>query len=274
MVKYLLSRPIAVIMAFVAIVLLGIVASGLLPVSMLPALDVPEITVQVVRPGESVRQIEQGIVETMRYQLLQVPHLEKLTSECKDGKATIRLRFGYKTDVNYALIDVNEKVDAAMRSLPADMQRPAIIKASASDLPVFYINISSKEGDDKFIELCDLTRAVLIKRLEQLPEVAMVDITGQVEPELHIEPNEPLLQSLGITHNDISRVLEENNVSLGSLEVVDGQYHYNIRIANTLQTVDDVRAIHMNVNGRLLTLAELAKIEMRPQPRSGMFVAN
>jgi multidrug efflux pump subunit AcrB len=274
MINFFLSRPISVIMTFVAILLLGMVASGLLPVSMLPAIDVPEITVQVVRPGESVRQIEQGIVEPMRYQLLQVPNLETLTSECRDGKATIRLRFGFKTDVNYAFIDVNERIDAAMRMLPSDMQRPAIVKASAADLPVFYINISSKEGEDKFQELCDLTRAVLVKRLEQLPQVAMVDVTGQVEPELHIEPNEPLLLSLGVTHEQISRVLEENNVTMGSLEVVDGQYRYNIRISNNLNTVDDVRNIRLNVNGRLMALGELASINIRPQPRSGLFMAN
>jgi multidrug efflux pump subunit AcrB len=274
MINFFLSRPISVIMTFVAILLLGMVASGLLPVSMLPAIDVPEITVQVVRPGESVRQIEQGIVEPMRYQLLQVPNLETLTSECRDGKATIRLRFGFKTDVNYAFIDVNERIDAAMRMLPSDMQRPAIVKASAADLPVFYINISSKEGEAKFQELCDLTRAVLVKRLEQLPQVAMVDVTGQVEPELHIEPNEPLLLSLGVTHEQISRVLEENNVTMGSLEVVDGQYRYNIRISNNLNTVNDVRNIRLNVNGRLMALGELANINIRPQPRSGLFMAN
>ena len=148
MIEFLIRRPVAVIMTFIAILTLGLVATGLLPVSLMPDIDIPEITIQVNRPGESVRQVEDGIVAPMRYQLMQIPHLDDMTSESRDGRALIRLRFKYGADINYAFIDVNEKVDAAMRNLPSDMDRPAIIKASASDLPVFYINLW-KEGADE-----------------------------------------------------------------------------------------------------------------------------
>ena len=111
MVRFLITRPIATIMTYVAILTLGLVAIGLLPVSLMPDIDIPEITVQVNRPGESVRQIEDGIIAPMRYQLMQLPHLDNMTSESRDGRALIRLRFSHGADINYAFIDVNEKVD-------------------------------------------------------------------------------------------------------------------------------------------------------------------
>lgn len=273
MIEFLIRRPVAVIMTFIAILTLGLVATGLLPVSLMPDIDIPEITIQVNRPGESVRQVEDGIVAPMRYQLMQIPHLDDMTSESRDGRALIRLRFNYGADLNYAFIDVNEKVDAAMRNLPTDMERPAIIKASASDLPVFYINLW-KEGADEaqFLELSNLARSVLIKRLEQLPEVAMVDVTGHLEPELFIEPNEPLLQSLGLTHHDITSALEQNNLSLGSLQVADGQYLFNIRFANALRTVEDVKDIRLRVGTHFMKLQELAHIGLRPQQQDGAFL--
>jgi multidrug efflux pump subunit AcrB len=222
-------------MAFMAILTLGIVSSRLLPVSLMPEIDIPEITIQVNRPGETARQIEEGIIGTMRYNLMQIPHLEELTSESFDGRATIRLRFSYGADINYAFIDVNEKTDEAMRYLPSDMERPAIIKATASDLPVFYINIWMDNADDqKFLEMSDLTRSVIIKRLEQLEQVAMVDVTGHLQPELFIEPDEKLLRSLGVSHQVIINALDQNNLSMGSIEVADGQYRFNIRFANRL----------------------------------------
>ncbi|MDN5290553.1 MAG: hypothetical protein PWQ06_792, partial [Anaerophaga sp.] len=165
MIKFLIHRPIAVIMTYIAILVLGLVASGLLPVSLMPDIDIPEITVQVNRPGASAREIDEGIVAPLRYQLMQVPHLDKLSTESRNGNAILKLRFNYGTDINYAFIDVNEKVDAAMDNLPDDMDRPAIVKASASDLPVFYVNVWQENIDEvRFMELSELTRSVLIKR--------------------------------------------------------------------------------------------------------------
>ncbi|ASB47958.1 efflux RND transporter permease subunit [Alkalitalea saponilacus] len=275
MIKFLIHRPIAVIMTFLAILTLGIVASRLLPVSLMPEIDIPEITIQLNRPGESARQIEEGIIASMRYNLMQVPHLEELTSESLDGRATIRMRFSYGADINYAFIDVNEKTDEAMRHLPADMERPAIIKATASDLPVFYINIWMDNTDDvKFMELSELTRSVIIKRLEQQQEVAMVDVTGHMLPELYIEPDENLLRSLGVSHHAITNALEQNNLTMGSIEVADGQYRFNIRFANRLRTVNDVKDIRLKIGTRLMRLDELAEIGLRPKQQEGVFLRN
>lgn len=212
MVNFLIHRPIAVIMSFIAILLLGCVAAGLLPVSLMPDVDIPEITVQVSRPGISVREMENSIISRLRQNLIQIPSLDDISSEAGEGSATIRLRFNFGADINYAFIDVNEQVDAAMSSLPNDMERPTIIKASATDLPVFYINMWLKDstaGDSRFMEMCELNQAIIVKRMEQLPEVAMVDITGQLEPELYILPLPEKMQPLSLSYDDISSALEK-----------------------------------------------------------------
>ncbi len=277
MVKFLIHRPIAVVMTFIAILLLGAVASGLLPVSLMPDISIPEISVQVNYPGKSVREIENGVVRKLRQNLMQVPHLDDINSESREGKGIIKLRFDYGADINYAFIDVNEQVDAAMRSLPKELERPAIIKASATDLPVFYINcwLNDSTADiSRFMEMCDLSKNVVIKRIEQLPEVALVDLSGQLEPELYILPKEEKVTPLGISQSMISKALEQNNISLGSLQVIDGQYRYNIRFTNAVRTVEDVKNIYLKVNGRILQLKDIAEIGIRPQEREGAFLSD
>ncbi len=275
MVKFLIHRPIAVIMTFIAILLLGGVAAGLLPISLMPDVDIPEITVQVERPGVSVRELENTVVRPMRQSLMQVAHLDDITSESREGYALIRLRFKYGSDINYAFIDVNEKVDGVMRYMPREVDRPAIIKASATDLPVFYINVQNRESDDetaRFMELCEFTDAVIKKRLEQLPQVAMVDMTGQLWPELYILPDAGRMKSLGIRDGQIENMLKENNVTLGSLQVIDGQYQYNIRFSNALRGVEDVRDLYLKSNGRILQLKDIAEVGLRPRTREGLFM--
>ncbi|MEN9443919.1 MAG: hypothetical protein RIS47_809 [Bacteroidota bacterium] len=275
MIRFLIFRPVAVVMTFIAVLVLGLATMGLLPVSLMPDIDIPEINVLINRPGESAQQIEQTIVQPLRYELNQTADLEQITSESKDGKAHIRLRFKYGAAIDYAYINTNEKVDLAMKNLPNNVERPAIIKASAADLPVFYINLWPAHADDQqFIEFSKLTQYILAKRIEQLPEVAMVDMTGQSTAELLVEPQELKLQSLGLSPQNLIAAIEQNNTSLGSVTVNDGHYRFSLRVANALKSAEDVQAITIGVGGRLIPLRELATVTLRSQDREGAFITH
>jgi len=279
MVKFLINRPVAVIMTFLALVLLGLVSGGLLPVSLLPDIQIPEITVQVSHPERSARELENTVVSPLRQQLLQVGRLTGIGSETRDGNALVRLRFAHGSNMDYLYIEVNEKIDAIMGNLPADFERPRVIKASASDIPVFYLNLfidSPVTADDmsRFMELSEFADWVIRKRIEQLPEVAMVDVSGLVYPEVSVVPDQGILRGLGLTHEDIRLAMEQNNVTLGSLMVRDGIYQYNVRFTSTLHTVEDVGNIMIMAGNRLFRLQELATVRLRPREPGGLFRHN
>ena len=185
MVDFLIRRPIAVLMAFTACFIVGLVTYFTLPVSLLPDIAIPEITVQVSEQNTSARELENTIVKPLRQQLIQVAKLKDMNSETRDGAGVIRLSFDYGTNTDLAFIEVNEKIDAAMNYLPKDADRPKVVKASATDIPVFYVNLTLKndsaygETDERaFLDLCEFAENVIKRRIEQLTEVAMVDVTG------------------------------------------------------------------------------------------------
>jgi len=142
MIKFLVSRPIAVLTTFVALLVVGWISYTYLPVSLMPDVAIPEITVHYSYPHSSARELENSVTTPLRRQLLQVQHLDDMRSETRDGTGMLHLRFKYGINTNYAFIEVNEKIDAAMHSLPRDMDRPRVLKASATDIPVFFLNIS------------------------------------------------------------------------------------------------------------------------------------
>ena len=84
-------------------------------------------------------------MKPLRSQLIQVSTLKDIHSESRDGAGIIRLSFDFGTNTDLAFIEVNEKIDAAMNYLPKDTERPKVIKASATDIPVFYLNLTLKE---------------------------------------------------------------------------------------------------------------------------------
>jgi multidrug efflux pump subunit AcrB len=277
MVKFLITRPVAVIMTFLALIMLGIVASSRLPVSLMPDIDIPEITVAVSRPDVSARELENSVVSILRRNLLQVPGLDNIESESNNGSALIRLSFKYGNDINLAFMEVNEKVDGAMNNLPRDLERPRIIKASATDIPVFMLNISlldKQAGDEKFIELSEFAETVIKKRIEQLPEVGMADITGQIKREIFITPDKKKMMSLGITDDDLTQAVKLNNINIGSILVKDGKYLYNLEFSSYLKELDDVKDIYIKTGNRLVQLKDLAEIGIRQERPRGLYYSN
>ena len=142
MVKYLINKPISVFMAFLAFFILGIITYMNIPVSLLPDIAIPEITVQISGQNTSARELENTVVNPIRGNLLQVNNLRDIRSETRDGSAIIHLSFEYGANTDLAFIEVNEKIDAAMNYLPREMERPRVIKASATDIPVFNLDLT------------------------------------------------------------------------------------------------------------------------------------
>ena len=120
MVKFLIQRPIAVTVILIAFLVMSLVAARLIPVSLMPEIDIPEIVVKINATGKPAREVEEQLVSKIRRQLLQVSHLRDIESSATNGQGSIRLIFGYGTNINYAFIEVNEKIDALMHSLPEE----------------------------------------------------------------------------------------------------------------------------------------------------------
>lgn len=276
MIKFFLQRPIAVIMSVIAFLVLGGVAIFKLPVSLMPDIDIPEISIHYTRDNASVNEVEHTVTGGLRAQLQQIPQLSYIESESKDGSGRISMKFEYGTSIDYAFIEVNQKVDAAMNHLPQDMQRPVIIKASTSDIPVFYIQINLKKvsSENKFLEFCEFTEAVLKKRLEQLPDVAMVDISGHYQSEMYILPDAAKLRSLNITQEQLKNAIDKNNRVAGSLSIRDGYYQYSVKFASQLMSKEEVEEVYLNIEGRLVQLKDIAEIGIRPRDKRGVFIDN
>ncbi|MBQ9883034.1 MAG: efflux RND transporter permease subunit [Bacteroidaceae bacterium] len=276
MVKFLLQRPIAVFMAFLACFIVGFITYNLLPVSMLPDIAIPQITVQVTGENASARELENTVVAPVRRQLLQVAGLKELRSETRDGLGLVRLEFDFGTNTDLAFIEVNEKIDAAMNSLSKEVARPKAMKASATDIPVLYVNMTLKNDiayepttESQFLEMCQLAENIVKRRIEQLPEVAIADITGIPGQQLQIVPDNNRMAMMGVTIEDIERALSVNNVEPGSMLVRDGYYEYNIRMDNLLRTPEDVRNIYINKGDRLFQLKDFCQIDVASKKETG-----
>ena len=281
MVKFLIQRPIGVLMAFLGLVIIGLITYFTLPVSLLPDIPIPDITVQVSMPNSSAREMENTVVTNLRRQLMQVTKLRDIRSETRDGSAHVKLRFNYGTNINLAFIEVNEKIDAAMNYMPRDLERPRVIKASATDIPVFYLNMTlnedakyAKADIERFLTMSEFAETVIKRRIEQLPEVAMVDATGIVASQVQIVPDMNKLEIAGITLSEIEAVIKNNNIEAGSMIVRDGYYEYNVKFSSLLHTADDIGNIYLRKSDRIYQMKDICSIKVVPEEERGFSIVN
>lgn len=265
MLRTLLRRPIAVTMTLIAIVTLGVLAFQRIPVSLMPDIDVPRIVVQMSAQGSSAREIEQQIVSPMHQQLSQVSGLKSIESTSRTDAGIITLTFDPGSDMSLLFIEVNEKIDRAMSYLPKDMERPKAMKIGAMDIPAFYVDITGGKPE----QTSRLIRNVISKRLEQLPEVAMVDYSGMVGTQITILPDEMKMRALGISNSDIEKAISDNNIVLAALSVRNGIYRYSIHFDSQIISVHDIEDIYLQIEGRLLQLKDICKVEESAAERKG-----
>ena len=267
-------------MTFVALLIVAWQCGRLLPVSLLPDVDIPEISVHLSLPNASARELEQTAVKMLREQLLQLNGLRQLESEARHESAFIKMQLEYGVDSELAFMEVNEKIDQAMIHLPREMERPRVIRASASDLPVLYLNLMLKDtsafGQEalKWLEFSNFTRQVIRRRLEQLPELALVDVSGYSEAEAYIIPDEEKMQSLQINQEFIQRIIRDNNIKLGNILVRDRQYQYHVQLDFQLQSIEDIRHLYFKISGQVLQLKDIAEVGLRQQDLKGMCLAD
>lgn len=260
-------------MVAVAIVVLGLAAWRLLPIGLMPAIDIPQVTVRIHAPSLSARELQASVVGPLRAQLMQTGNLAELKAEAKDGGALIFMQFNYGADIDYLFIEVNERIDRAMGSLPKSVARPSVVKAGATDLPAFYLNVNYKQQGD-FLELSSFSRSVIARRLEQLPAVAFVDLSGWQSGELTVEFDQSKIEAMGLSVDQIAGALRAKNINLGNLVVRDGQYQYTVRFQNALSSQQDVESTPVAVDGRIYPLGELATVSLGAAPSEGVVVGD
>ena len=276
-VRRLITKPIAVSMCVIAIVVLGIISSRFLPVSLMPDIDIPHITVQASYPGLSAIEAEGQVISPLRGSLTQVAGLKNISTIARMDAGTISMSFEPGSRMDLIFIEVNEKIDRVMNRMHEHLERPKVIKASAMDIPAFSIDLTLADEDAlrtqagvKFAQVGDFARNIVSKRIEQLPQTAMVDISGTVGSEIICTPDENIMTSMGITMVEIENAVKGGNFTMGTLSIVNGDFRYNIHFDAELVTKEDIENIYINHEGRMLQLKDICSIEERPGVRNGI----
>jgi hydrophobic/amphiphilic exporter-1 (mainly G- bacteria), HAE1 family len=228
------ARPVAVAMFFIAAVLLGGISFTRLPVDLLPDIAYPRLVIYTTHPETAPSEIERFVTEPIEQAVGRVPGVEHIESTSREGASMVVLRFAWGTDMDFAALNVREKIDGLRGVLPERAQRPVVLRTDPRSEPIMAISIA---GTGDLWAMKELTEAVFRRRLEQIDGVAQAAVTGGLEREIHVEVDATRLESHGVTIDEIAAALASANVSSPSGTIRRGRFRYALRTLGELQSV-------------------------------------
>ncbi len=111
------SRPITILMFYIGVVLLGILAFANLSVDFLPPIKIPKLTVQTSYPNTSPEEVEQSVTQPIELALGTVVGEKKVSSVSREGHSVVTAEFYWGTNMDFALLEVREKLDQMREAL-------------------------------------------------------------------------------------------------------------------------------------------------------------
>ncbi len=260
-----LKRPVLATVMSLTLILFGVIGFNFLGIREYPAIDPPLVTVSTSYAGANADIIESQITEPLEKSINGIPGIRTITSQSSVGNSNISVEFNLSTNLEAAANDVRDKVSQAVRNLPQDVDAaPVVTKADANS--DFIILMAVQSASKGLMELSDYTENVLQNKFQTIPEVSSVMIVGQKRPAMRLWIDPDKLNAYGITFNDITTVLNKENIEAPSGKIYGGNTELTIRSLGRLTTEKDFRdlIIRENADG-IVRLSDLAKVEIGPE---------
>jgi hydrophobic/amphiphilic exporter-1 (mainly G- bacteria), HAE1 family len=211
--RFCIKNPIVVSMFFIALAVFGVISYRSLGASLNPNVVFPLVLVTANYPGASPSEMERLIVKPIEDQMDGIDNLDRISAIAQEGTAAITVQFKLDTNLDYAAIDVQRRVDTARVYMPTDLDPPTVDKSEGSvEAPILALALSSKTLSDT--ALADLINERIVSELKRIPDIQSVDVSGTVKREFEVEPNPGRLQGTGTTLSDVFNAVAANNANL------------------------------------------------------------
>ena len=199
-VKFSINRPVTITMLMVAAIIFGFVAFERLPINLLPDISYPTLTIRTEYPGTAPGEVENLLSEPIEEAAGVISGVVRTSSISRPGISDVILEFDWNTNMDFASLEVREKLDVLV--LPRDAESPILLRFDPSLDPIMRIAIA---GDESLIALRLLAEERIRQELESLDGVASVQVSGGLEEEIQINVDEGRLAALGIPITQISQ---------------------------------------------------------------------
>jgi HAE1 family hydrophobic/amphiphilic exporter-1 len=244
--EFSLKRPVTIVVVMLIFITIGIISLIKLPLEMFPDVSFPGLMVHVPYPSSSPEEVERTITRPLEEILSTINNLKNISSTSSSSDSRIHLEFDSGTNMDYASMEIRDKIDQIRSRLPDDIEKIRIRRWSTSDFPVISVNISIPGDLDK---LYTLAENLVQPELERIEGVANVDIRGLRSKQLIITLKPELFYGSTIQILDLIDTIRNNNINISAGHLEEGAKRYLVRVPGELKVVRQIMNLPLNERG-------------------------
>jgi HAE1 family hydrophobic/amphiphilic exporter-1 len=225
-------------MLFVAITVFGVVSYEQLALNLLPEISYPTLTVRTRYEAAAPAEVENLISRPIENAVSVVNNVVRVSSISRPEVSDVVIEFGWNTQMDFAGLDVREKLDLV--SLPLEADKPILLRYDPSTDPIMRISVT---GSARLAAIRYICEEFVRPEIESIAGIAAVRVSGGLEEEIAVELDEQRLAALNISITELTSRLGNENINLTGGTLKEGESKYLVRTLNEFITVDEIEEV-------------------------------
>lgn len=268
--SFFIDRPVLAWVIALLIMIAGGSSISMLPIAQYPEIAPPEISITAKYPGASAKTVTDSVTQIIEQQMSGIDNLNYIYSNSdSSGQTVVTLSFKSGTDVDTALMQVQNKLQLAQTRLPEEVTRQGMRVAKAARNYLMIVGFYSEDGSMSRADIADYVASTILDPVSRVPGAGEATLYGSPYA-MRIWCYPESLEKYSLTPSDIVSAVRAQNAQLsagqiGGAPVPSGQEtSFTVEAMSRLETVQDFEKILIksDVNGSAVFLKDVARIEL------------
>ncbi|MGE5329418.1 MAG: efflux RND transporter permease subunit [Deltaproteobacteria bacterium] len=253
-----IKRPVTVLMCVLIALVLGFISLSRVSIDLMPNIKFPIAIVSTTYSGVGPQEIESVVSKNIENAIATVSNIKTIQSQSSAGSSLIIAEFNSGTDMNFATLQMREKIDLYKKMLPSEVENPMVIKMDPSMIPILNLGIT---GNMDNIKLKRFVEDKIKQRLESQDGVASVTIRGGETREIRVKVNPEKLSGYGMNLNQVVTALQTENLNQSGGTVDYGDKTLLIRSTGEFKSLEQINNVPIILpNGNVLYIRDIADV--------------
>jgi HAE1 family hydrophobic/amphiphilic exporter-1 len=239
-------RPVFATMLILSLTVVGIFSFFSLGVDLFPKIDFPTITITVVNPGASPREIETEVTDKIEAAVNTISGIDELRSTSVEGVSQVFVQFLLDKNADIAAQEVRDKINLVVPDLPETAEEPVIQKLDTDAAPVLRIAVSAPRSLREVTEIADKQ---IKERIESINGVGNVSIVGGSRREIQLKLDPDKMRAFNVTVPEVAAAVRAQNMEVPGGRVDEGARELTVRTLGRITTPSDFNHVAVSTRG-------------------------
>ncbi len=262
---YSIDHPVFITVLLILALIAGGYSYSKIPVEAFPEVAIPVVLVMTPWIGVGPEEVEEEVTKPLETACSQLDHLDYIESYSSEGMSIIVIQFTAGADIEKSIDEVQEKINETQGELPDDVEDSIVQDINFGDTPILELGLSANLPPHEFRILAE----DFANEIEAIDGISRVIMVGEASEEVRVSVDPYRLSALGLTFDDISRVLRSENLNVPAGNISIGEGRWLVRATGEFTDIESIADLPLRASpSGILRLRDVAEVSLDPEERT------